>query len=151
MQASKAADTYGLFEGHDIQQADARQAFTQSKLGGTPTWVRLPKEAWPESWRGMIDPVCPLLLALYGHPDAGGYWEQHCEAHVLSKGFISIPAWRSCYWHPERKLFLIVYVDDFKLAGPASELQAGWDLIRSASDVALRALTWTPRRLSDDI
>eukprot|EP00959_Pyramimonas_sp_CCMP1952_P003909 82384-Pyramimonas_sp.AAC.1 len=71
MQASKAADAYGLFEGHDIQQADARQAFTQSKLGGTPTWVRLPKEAWPKSWGGMIDPVCPLLLALYGHPDAG--------------------------------------------------------------------------------
>eukprot|EP00959_Pyramimonas_sp_CCMP1952_P074431 1554993-Pyramimonas_sp.AAC.1 len=37
MQASKAADTYGLFEGHSIEQADARQAYTQSRLGGTPT------------------------------------------------------------------------------------------------------------------
>ena len=36
MQASKAADTYGLFEGHDIQQADAKQAYTQSKLGHRP-------------------------------------------------------------------------------------------------------------------
>merc|ERR1712113_541524 len=50
MQASKAADTYGLFEGHSIQQADARQAYTRSKLGGTPTWVRLPRDAWPQSW-----------------------------------------------------------------------------------------------------
>eukprot|EP00959_Pyramimonas_sp_CCMP1952_P074400 1554445-Pyramimonas_sp.AAC.1 len=55
-QASKAADTYGLFEGRDIQQADARQTYTQPKLGGAPTWVRLPEEAWPESWGGMIDP-----------------------------------------------------------------------------------------------
>eukprot|EP00959_Pyramimonas_sp_CCMP1952_P038880 813991-Pyramimonas_sp.AAC.1 len=38
MQASKAADAYGLFEGHSIEQADARQAYTQSRLGGTPTW-----------------------------------------------------------------------------------------------------------------
>eukprot|EP00959_Pyramimonas_sp_CCMP1952_P159454 3334997-Pyramimonas_sp.AAC.1 len=38
MQASKAADTYGLFGGHSIEQADARQACTQSRLGGTPTW-----------------------------------------------------------------------------------------------------------------
>eukprot|EP00959_Pyramimonas_sp_CCMP1952_P346108 7249108-Pyramimonas_sp.AAC.1 len=70
MQGSKAADTYGLFENHDVQQADARQAYTQSMLGGTPTWARLPEEAWPKSWAGMVDPVCPLLLALHGHPDA---------------------------------------------------------------------------------
>eukprot|EP00959_Pyramimonas_sp_CCMP1952_P336140 7038560-Pyramimonas_sp.AAC.1 len=81
VQASKAADAHGLFEDHDIQQADVRQARAQSKLGGTPTWVRLPKEAWPESWAGMVDPACPLLLALHGHPDAGSFWEQHCEAH----------------------------------------------------------------------
>eukprot|EP00959_Pyramimonas_sp_CCMP1952_P015080 319220-Pyramimonas_sp.AAC.1 len=58
MRASKAADTHGLFEGHDLQQADARQACAQSNLGGTPTWARLPKVAWPKSWGGMIDPVC---------------------------------------------------------------------------------------------
>eukprot|EP00959_Pyramimonas_sp_CCMP1952_P339995 7120581-Pyramimonas_sp.AAC.1 len=59
----------------------------------------------------MIDPVCPLLLALYGHPHAGGFWEQHCEVHVMSKGFVPITCWRSCYYRPE-----LVYVDDFKLA-----------------------------------
>eukprot|EP00959_Pyramimonas_sp_CCMP1952_P148039 3097799-Pyramimonas_sp.AAC.1 len=102
MQASKAVDACGLFENHDIQQADARQAYTLSKLGGTPTWVRLPKEAWPDSWAGMTNPV-----ALYGHPDAGGFWEQNCEAHALSKGFVPIPCWRSCYYHPELELFQI--------------------------------------------
>ena len=82
MEAGKACDLYGCLRGHDIQQCDAEQAYTQSKLGGTPTWVRLPKEQWPESWKGMHDPVCPLILALYGHPDSGGYWEQHCEPHL---------------------------------------------------------------------
>ena len=83
MQAAKACMAYGLMPGNTIQQADAQQAYTQSKLGGNKTWVRLPKHKWPEKWKGMKDPVCPLLLALYGHPDAGGYWEEHCEKHVL--------------------------------------------------------------------
>eukprot|EP00959_Pyramimonas_sp_CCMP1952_P285084 5960717-Pyramimonas_sp.AAC.1 len=34
MQASAAAYTYGLFEGHDIQQADAKQADTLSRSWG---------------------------------------------------------------------------------------------------------------------
>ena len=94
-----------------------------------PTWVRLPKDQWPAAWSKYHDPVCPLLLALYGHPDAGGYWEQHCEAHLLQSGFAVIPEWRSCYWHQEHKCFLVVYVDDFKLAGPAQGLAACWRLI----------------------
>ena len=72
VQASKAADAYGSMSGNSIQQADAIQAYTQSELGGTPTWVQLPKEAWPPSWKtdGYKDPVVPLVLAWYGHPDS---------------------------------------------------------------------------------
>jgi hypothetical protein len=77
----------------------------------------------------MIRPVCPLHLALYGHPDSGGHWEAHCEAHLASVGFVRIPDWHSTFWHPEHKLFLVVYVDDFKLAGPQEKLKVGWDLI----------------------
>eukprot|EP00959_Pyramimonas_sp_CCMP1952_P109741 2295475-Pyramimonas_sp.AAC.1 len=88
MQASKAAETYGLCEGSDIQQADAKQAHTQSKFRGTQTWIFLPRYEWPSAWRDMHNPVCPLVLCLYGLPDSGGYWEQHCEGHVISKGII---------------------------------------------------------------
>ena len=89
MQASKAADIWGMLDGHSTQQADAVQAYTQSKLGGTDTWVSLPKDAWPPEWHdlGYDDPVCPLVLALYGHPDSGGYWEKHCDAHLKNVGF----------------------------------------------------------------
>jgi len=76
LEASRAANAYGLLPGHDVQQADADSAYTQSYLEGTDTWVRLPKEQWPEEWLSgpskMRDPVCPLILSLYGHPDAGG-------------------------------------------------------------------------------
>eukprot|EP00975_Prorocentrum_lima_P020296 4270803-Prorocentrum_lima.AAC.1 len=101
MVACKAADVYALMPGHDMQQADATQAYTQSKLGGIPTWVMLPADRWPSWWRTKYKkPVCPLRLALYGHPDSGGYWERHCETHLKSQGFKPIPDWRSCFVHP---------------------------------------------------
>ena len=72
MEAARCADAYGRFPGNAVQQSDAEQAYTQAWLEGTPTWVRLPRDQWPESWAGMVDLVCPLHLALYGHPDSGG-------------------------------------------------------------------------------
>jgi hypothetical protein len=131
MEAGKSCDCYSLFPGHAGEQADAESTYTQSRLGGSVvTWVRLPKHQWPPEWEGIVDPVCPLVLALYGHPDAGGYWEKHCEQHLVSVGFNPIPTWKSCCFHADLNLFLIVYVDDFKMAGPKDNLAKGWDLIR---------------------
>ena len=45
MEASRAADAYGMLPGHDIEVADADQAYTQSYLEGPiQTWVSIPKE-----------------------------------------------------------------------------------------------------------
>ena len=76
------------------------------------------------------DPVVPLRIALYGHPDAGGYWEKHCESHIISEGFITIPDWRSVSWHPELKVLLIVYVDDFKMSGLEAWMAKAWEKLR---------------------
>ena len=79
LEASKAVDAYGLGVGHTSSQCDAEQAYVQSRLGGTETWVRIPKDRLPSEWtRKFRKPVVLLKLAFYGHPDAGGYWESHC-------------------------------------------------------------------------
>merc|ERR1711884_507298 len=125
MEASRAAEAYGMLPGHNIEVADADSAYTQSYLeGDTQTWVSIPREQWPQEWvdRGLRDPVCPLVLSLYGHPDAGGYWERHCDTVLQSKGWAPIPGWRSCYWHAKCRSYLVVYVDDFKMAGPELSL-----------------------------
>ena len=49
MEASKAADFYGCVPGNDIQVADAEQAYVQAPMKGTPTWVALPREHYPEN------------------------------------------------------------------------------------------------------
>ncbi len=138
MEAGKAADCYGLFAGHDIEQADAEQAYVQADLEGTVTYVALPREAWPinndwfiipagtdlstvkqEELKARLNrPVVRLYKALYGHPDSGTMWEKHCHKRTLKVGFQPIPQWPSCYFHRELKLMLTVYVDDFKLSGP---------------------------------
>ena len=79
----------------------------------------------------MRRPVCLLKLALYGHPQAGGFWEEHAEEQLHLEGFGDIPEWKSCFWRPELEVLLILYVDDFKLAGPTHNLPKAWAKIRS--------------------
>ena len=44
MEAAKMADLCAMLPGNSGEQADAEQAYTQAKLGGVPTWIRLPRE-----------------------------------------------------------------------------------------------------------
>ena len=78
-------------------------------------------------------------------------------------GFEHVTDWRSCFWHPKLELFLVVYVDDFKLAGPKERLNEGWKLIRSgietdephpmgmflgcSHEVAMKASPWTGKQV----
>ena len=93
MAAGKMADAYGMLFGHALQVSDGESAYTQAKLKG-PTWIRLPKDQWPKTWVDAADPVCPLILALYGHPGAGTFWEKRCEAKLM-EAFIQ---GTSCSW-----------------------------------------------------
>ncbi len=88
VEAAKARDAMGSRRGYNVKTGDARRAYTQSFLRGCVTWVALPTERWPKAWVGKYkNPICPLHLSLYGHPDAGGYWEKDCESRIKSLGF----------------------------------------------------------------
>ena len=49
--------------------------------------------------------------------------------------------WPSVYTHPELQLVLVVYVDDFKLAGPKNNLKKGWELLREK--LIIEPKTWS--------
>eukprot|EP00959_Pyramimonas_sp_CCMP1952_P121577 2542275-Pyramimonas_sp.AAC.1 len=55
-----------------------------------------------------------------------------CRTCLGTVGFEPIPGWECVWRHNKLGLRLSVYVDDFKLAGPAINLQAGWDHIRKS-------------------
>ena len=92
-EAARWADFYGCLEGNDVQVADAIRAYIQALLGGVPCWAELPWEAWPKhlqeeiTRRGLKRPMCRVNKALYGHPDSGTMWEQHCDESVRALEF----------------------------------------------------------------
>ena len=137
-ESSRWADMYGCLPGHNVQLADAIQAYIQASLTGVACWVELPDEAWPP-WidrKKYRRPVVRLIKALYGHPDAGTMWEKHCDQAVKKLGFVPIgPNWPSMYYYSRLKLLLVVYVDDLKLAGPEGNLVEGWKMLRSLLNI----------------
>ena len=79
-----------------------------------------------------------MKQALYGHPDAGGYWERHCEEGLKKAGFVPMGdcnEWRSCYFNPKTKVLMIVYVDDVKAAGPTARVKRTWADLREKREV----------------
>ena len=84
MEAGKVCGMWGISPGNTIQSADGEQAYCQAELSGLKTYIRNPRSQWPQSWhdKNLTDPLVRLNRALYGHPDAGGFWEMHCEKAV---------------------------------------------------------------------
>ena len=106
-------------------------AYTEACLKGKKTWVRIPRDQWPPEWLDssgnpeVKDQVVVLVLALC----AGTFWEQHCEAMLKQVGYVKVKGWAGVFRHEELDLFLVVYVGDFKMSGPAKNIAAGWALI----------------------
>ena len=128
----------------DGEEGDAIGAYTQGKLGGSLVWITIPKEYWPASWhkKGYVKPVVPLLCNLYGHPLAGLHWERHCQGALFSIGFEKVKGWECLYVHRQDRLYLSVYVDDFKMAGRKSSLKPMWGKIKAVLDRSTSPSQW---------
>ena len=84
------------------------------------------------NWGRYRRPVVPSRKALHGHPDAGTFWEQHCDESGRAVGFEPVgEEWPSVYIHEKLQPVLVVYVDDFKRAGPQKNLAQGWSMLRT--------------------
>ena len=134
--AAKVLDAIARLPGCSGEDADATGAYTQAELLGEETWVALPSHKWPEEWHKKFKrPVVRLKLSLYGHPLAGLYWEKHCHKHVKSCGFENIPGWECLFVNKEKKLFLSIYVDDFKMAGKSCNIAPMWEKLKKSIEL----------------
>eukprot|EP00972_Heterocapsa_arctica_P103896 15312418-Heterocapsa_arctica.AAC.1 len=105
MEASRAADCYGSSPDYSIEIADAEQALSRlssrARLAG---YAFLPRNV-------LLDGLSFVALS--------------------DVGFLPVSEeWPSCYFHPKLKLYLVIYVDDIKLAGPTCNLKSGWSLLQ---------------------
>ena len=62
-------------------------------------------------------PVCKLLRSLYGHPNAGLFWERKYKAVLRAAGFKEMIGWECMFLHGTYKVVLSVYVNDSKMVG----------------------------------
>ena len=138
---AKLLDAMARMPGLDGGDADALGAYTQVVLadvdGSVETWITLPPHRRPRNWKnlGYDDPVVPSRLNLHGHPEAGLYSEQHCAEHILSNGFTKMRGWENVFQHKQLKLWLSVYVDDFKLVGGKSSIGPMWKALMKMVDL----------------
>ena len=59
---------------------------------------------------------------------------------LKSVGFEALGiSWPSCYYHKRLSLFLVIYVDDFKMAGPEKSIKDGWSLLRKGLGIEAEA------------
>ena len=80
------------------------------------------------------DPVCPLMLALYGHPEQNSTVRSSLP---LLGGSLYCPKYGNPFSTTLNSidLLLVVYVDDFKMAGPAKNMEKGWKTISDVIDM----------------
>ena len=88
LEASRIANLYACSTAdHSIQCRGVEQAYITADLGGTPTYVVLPKELWSAEMMKMKCPVVRLDKALYGHKNSGAFWNRHCDQELKKLGF----------------------------------------------------------------
>ena len=121
VQGLNACMAYGALPGNATTAADAIKVYVQAFLKSNfQTRIELPPELQPAWWRQKFArPVVLLLRALYGHPQAGGLWEQTS---------------RSCYASSEANAFPL-RINDLTLSGPQEEHQSFWAELTSLVDV----------------
>ena len=117
MEPGKAGGRYACMAGLDTEQTRSDTWF-DCRRGAS----RRPKCQQPD---------VPPKRALHGHPDSGTHWEKHCHRAVGKAGLCPTSNWPPCPFHDKLKLFLVVYVGDFKHAGPSANLAVGRALPRA--------------------
>ena len=61
--------------------------------------------------------MVPLERNLCGHPPAGHLWERRFEVVLLELGWEKVHHRECLFVHRKQGLFLLVHVDDIKMAG----------------------------------
>ena len=138
MEAAKLLDAFGSQPGFSKAQADAIQAYIQAIFTGVPTWFSLPRNRWPKHWsKEFWQPIVPLVLALHGPPRQWRYFAKPLELKNWKRrlGQVLPDVRQTIFYHAEYNCMLVVYVDDFKLAGPTENMEKALVSIRRAVNI----------------
>ena len=127
MAAGKMGDAHGLLPGNLLEVSDGESAYTQARLKGKKTWVRIPRDQWPPGWFAAAE--LPGIR-IQSSSSCSHYMDIRTLVPFGKKvGYVKVKDWASVFRHEALDLFLVVYVDDFKMSGPAKNIAEEWALI----------------------
>ena len=157
MTAAKVMDIISRLQGCAGQAADAVSAYTQVKMEDAPQITENSPIRNVQTFgfvyhdtngqnHGPVWKTQSFLLSdiLSGHPLAGQLWERQFEKILLMYGWEKVSNWECLLVHREKGLFLLVYVDDIKLAG---KKQYHWS---DEEKYSIKKLIWENQHLSLD-
>lgn len=156
MVATKFLDAIARLPDCDGEDSDPLSAYTQVKLDEirqilgkghefVDAWVSLPRSKIPNQIQHLDKPVCPLRRKLYGHEMAGFLWQKYAEDIVINTLHREkLLSWDCLYVHREKKLFLLVHVDDLKMAGKKENIKPMWAEVKTFMDLE------DPRKMVDN-
>ena len=97
----------------DVKKAHLKAPATRE------VYVELPKEDQRPGEEGM----CGLLrYSMYGTRDAPAIWQEEVRRTLVSLNFVTSATQPSAFYNPDRKLMLVVHVDDFLCSAPTESL-----------------------------
>ena len=82
------------------------------------------------SWAEVSKSGMPTTSCLARTPRCGGLLGASLSRFPPSLRFYHRARLASAYWHAKSRVLLLVYVDDFKMSGPAASVSAAWTRIR---------------------
>ena len=70
---------------------------------------------------------CAFLRALYGHPESGAIWDKKMHKVMKECGLLPVGEGSpGVFYNPSLGAEMMVYVDDFKMAGAPANLKKAW-------------------------
>jgi len=81
-----------------------------------------------------------LVKAMYGTRDAPLIWRATVDQFMKSRGFLTNSIQPGVYYHPIKKLRVMIHVDDFMVIGSTSETQWFEDQIKDVYEITCTTL-----------
>ena len=139
MEGAKLLDAFGSQPGFSKKQADAIQAYIQALFTGVPTWLSLLETGGQKigkgnagrQWYQCFWPYMVILIVgVFGSKIS-------MAGRVVQQGWkqILLDIWHSMFLHQEPNCLLVVYVDDFQIAGHSANMEKAWESIKAAVNI----------------
>ena len=137
LEEARMIDIWSLVCGYKTESIDIENGYLQQPWNTSkapPHFVKIPASLWkylPAELHpdGLVDPVWPMLVCVYGHPLSGNFFIEGVLSLLTDLGYKPIGKVGSKALLAKKQTLVSAYVDDLKASGPDDQLAELWDAL----------------------